>query len=136
MLGELIGEESGTVTSQRVLDSEDLPRMEASFEAQGSYLGVKVVDHGTYTAEMRADGTLYGQGQGVMMGAAGEMATWKASGVGLVGADGSVRYAGSIFFKTSVPAWNELNRCAGAFEYSVDADSNTAAQVWTWKPAS
>ena len=40
MLGELIGEEIGKITAQRVLPSRDgMPCMEISFETDGTMLG-------------------------------------------------------------------------------------------------
>ena len=132
MLGEKIGEETGVVTTQRILPSDGLPRLEISFEASGVYFGVQAVDRGTYTAEMRADGTIYGQGQGVVMGMGGEVATWTGSGVGVFGVNGSIRYSGAIFYRTSVPAWERLNRCAGVFEYDVDAANKTVGRIWEW----
>ena len=75
MLGERIGEDIGKVTSQRVLPTVNgAARMETSFQAAGSIYGVGATDTGTYVATMRPDGTLYGEGQGVLMGKGGEAA--------------------------------------------------------------
>ena len=42
MLGDLISEEKGKITSQRVLDVEGgEPKMETSFSATGNYRGVE-----------------------------------------------------------------------------------------------
>jgi hypothetical protein len=83
MLGERIGEDIGRVTSQRVLPTaHGAPRMETSFQASGSIYGVQATDTGTYVATMRPDGTLYGEGQGILMGKGGETATWTGQGVG------------------------------------------------------
>ena len=44
----------------------------------GTLLGVQYQETSTYESELRPDGTLFGTGQGVYMGAGGEMATWTA----------------------------------------------------------
>src|SRR5262249_40104372 len=75
MLGEMIGEETGKITGTRVLPSEGGgPKVETSFQGTGRYLGIEVTDIGTYWAVMRPDGTLYGEGQGVVMAKDGGMA--------------------------------------------------------------
>lgn len=68
MLGEKIGETSGKITSQRILPNlGGGPQMETSFRANGSILSTSVKETGTYWTIVRPDGTLYGEGQGVMM---------------------------------------------------------------------
>jgi hypothetical protein len=73
MLGEKIGGTSGKITSQRVLPNlGGGPKMETSFQANGSILGTNVKETGTYWTVVRPDGTLYGEGQGVMITKDGE----------------------------------------------------------------
>jgi hypothetical protein len=134
MLGEKIGEESGKVTGRRVLPSEGAgPKMETSFEAAGTLLGVAERGNGTYWAVLRPDGILYGEGQGVVMGAGGEVATWTGQGVGTIKKDGAVSYRGSIYYQSPSPKWARLNSVAGVFEYEVDAQGNTRSQLYQWK---
>ncbi|HEY9068420.1 MAG TPA: hypothetical protein VIO33_25775 [Burkholderiaceae bacterium] len=134
MLGERIGEDSGKVTSQRVLPTvHGAPRMETSFQAAGSIYGVAVTDTGTYVATLRPDGTLYGEGQGVVMGKTGETATWTGAGVGTMKQNGSISYRGACYYQSASPAWSRLNSIAGVFEYEVDAQGNTRGQLWEWK---
>ena len=77
MLGEKIGEISGKVTMQRVLPNlGGAPKVETSFQANGSLLGTNVKDTGTYWTVVRPDGTHYGEGQGVIITKDGKMATW------------------------------------------------------------
>jgi len=134
MLGERIGEETGKVTSQRVLPAVNgAPRMETSFQAAGSIYGVGASDTGTYVATLRPDGTLHGEGQGVLMGKGGEAATWAGQGVGTMKKDGSISYRGACYYQSASPAWVRLNAVAGVFEYEVDAQGNTKGQLWEWK---
>ena len=105
MLGEKIGEISGKITMQRVLPSlGGDPKMETSFQATGSVLGINVSDTGTYRTVLRSDGTQYGEGQGVMMIRDGEIATWRGHGVGVRNKDGTATYRGALYFQTMPPA--------------------------------
>ncbi|SPE22065.1 conserved hypothetical protein [Acidobacteriia bacterium SbA2] len=134
MLGDKLGEETGKVTVRRVLPSQGAgPMMETSFQAEGSILGVGHRTTGTYTSTLRPDGSLIGSGQGVVMNVEGGAASWVGQGVGVIGKDGSVRYRGAIFYQTAFPKWARLNSVAATFEYDVDAQGNTKAQMWEWK---
>ena len=134
MLGDRIGEDVGKVTSQRVLPAVNgAPRMETTFQSSGSIYGVGITETGTYVAAVRPDGSLYGEGQGVLMGKGGEMATWTGQGVGTTKKDGSVSYRGACFYQSASPAWARLNSIAGLFEYEVDAQGNTRGQLWEWR---
>jgi hypothetical protein len=134
MLGDKIGAESGKVTVQRVLPNlGGGPKMEISFQATGTLLGANETDTGTYWSVVRPDGTLYGEGQGVVMGKGGEMATWTGQGVGTIQKDGSVSYRGAVYFQSSSAAWSRLNAIAAIYEYQVDAQGNTRAEFWEWK---
>jgi len=134
MLGEKLGGESGKVTSQRVLPNPGGgPKMETSIQATGTLLGVTATDTGTYSAVVRSDGTVYGEGQGLVMGKGGEMATWVGQGVGTIKKDGSVSYRGALYYQTSTPAWLRLNSVAVIFEYEVDPQGNSRSEIWEWK---
>jgi hypothetical protein len=132
MLGNALGEERGRITSNRVL-SEDTPTVETSFSASGKLLGVDMTDMGTYVATMRPDGTLFGTGQGVIMTADGEGATWKGSGVGIFGAGGSISYRGALYYQSASAKLAGLNQVAAVFEYDVDGEGNVVGKTWEWK---
>jgi hypothetical protein len=134
MLGEKVGETSGKITSQRILPNlGGGPKMETSFQANGSLMGVKFREKGTYWTVVRADGTLYGEGQGVITTADGKMATWTGHGVGVTKKDGTASYRGAIYYQTMPPKWSRLNKVAVLFEYAVDAEGNTHSEYWEWK---
>ena len=134
MQGEKIGEASGKVTSRRVLANPGGgPKMETSFEASGRLLGVEGTETGTYSSVIRPDGALFGDGQGIIMGKGGELATWVGQGVGTIRKDGGVSYRGAIYYQTSSAAWLRLNTVAAIFEYEVDAQGNSRSQLWEWK---
>jgi hypothetical protein len=134
MLGNKIGEASGKVTARRVLPNPGGgPKMETSFEATGKLLNVEESETGTYWSVVRPDGTLFGEGQGIIMGKGGEVATWVGQGVGTMKKDGGVSYRGAVYYQTAVPAWSRLNSVAAIFEYEIDAQGNSRAQLWEWK---
>jgi hypothetical protein len=134
MLGEEIGSEVGKVTSHLVLPNPGgEPKMETSFQATGTLVGVSHTTTATYCAIMRVDGTLCGEGQAVVMGKGREMATWVGQGVGALKQDGSVRYRGAAHYQSASPAWARLNSVAAIFEFEVDPQGNCRDESWEWK---
>ena len=134
MQGEKIGEETGKVTSRRVLPNpQGSLKMETSAQTELTLLGVKATNTETYWAVARPDGTLYGEGQGIVMSRAGDLATWTGQGVGTPRQDGGVSFRGAIYYQSSSPHWSRLNSVAAIFEHEVDADGNIHSQIWEWK---
>jgi hypothetical protein len=134
MLGELIGEDRGQITSTRVLPTEpgQGPKVEISFEADGTMLGIHSRGVATYWAVPRADGTLFGEGQGLLMSPQGDMATWRAQGVGRISESGATEFRGAIYFETASPNWLRLNAIAAVYEYSADESGKTESKLWEW----
>ena len=132
MLGELIGETTGRRLVRRAL-SVDPPTVEVSFEDSGKMLGVNVNGFGTYSSVVRNDGSIYGEGQGVMITQDGEMISWKGSGVGKFKEKGAVSYRGILYYQTASQKLARLNSAAGVFEYEVDPEGKTQTKVWEWK---
>jgi hypothetical protein len=132
MLGEFIGQSSGKRSGRRILGTEPVT-VEVSFEATGRLLGVDVAEIGTYASVIRSDGTLYGEGEGVLISAEGETLTWKGGGVGALGEGGAVSYRGAIYLYSTSPKFSRLNKVATVFEFGVDAAGNTTSQLWEWK---
>ena len=134
MLGERIGEGTGKVTSQRVLPNPGGgPKMETTIQESGSLLGVNTTETATYFAVVRPDGCLFGEGQGIVMSKDGDVATWTGQGVGTLKKDGAVSYRGAFYVQTASPKWARLNSLAVVYEYEVDAQGNTRAQLFEWK---
>ena len=130
MLGELINEEQGKVVVRRILPTGSV---EVTFESEGTLVGVNIRNMGTYTSDIRSDGTLYGEGQGIIRGENGEIVTWKGQGVGEIKASGEVSYVGSLFYQTQAEGLLGLNKLVGVFEYEVDAEGNTSTKTHEWK---
>ena len=106
--------------------------METTFQASGTILGVAHRTTGTYTSSMRPDGSLFGQGNGLVMSSEGG-ASWVGDGVGKLKPDGSVSFRGAIYYQSASPKWTRLNGMAAVFEYDTDPQGNCRAQIWEWK---
>jgi hypothetical protein len=134
MLGDALGEEHGQILVRRVLPSTGpAPSVEVSFEATGTLLGVDVTDMGTYVAQVQADGTLFGDGQGVLITAEGPV-TWRGQGAGrFTGKGTAVSWRGAIYYQTAAPSLARLSGAAAVYEYEVDENGKTSAKTWEWQ---
>ena len=133
MLGELINESRGKRTGRRVLATDAGVKVEVSFEDSGKILGVEANNIGTYWAQTRPDGSLYGEGQGILITHDGETATWKGQGVGKLLGGGAVSYRGALYYSTGSSKLAHLNTIAAVFEFEVDAEGKTHTKLWEWK---
>jgi hypothetical protein len=135
MLGEKLGEERGEMTGMRVLPpGPHGPRVEVSFQASGTILGQVSTDMGTYVATTRSDGTMMGDGQGVLMTSEGDTASWVGYGVGkFTGKGTAVNWRGALFYQTMSQRLVALNSVAVIFEFNVDENGKTEAMIWEWK---
>lgn len=132
MLGELIGETTGRRNVKRVLETNP-PAIKVSFESTGTVLGTAANGFATYTMVVRADGSLYGEGEGALMTSDGDMVFWKGSALGKIRPDRTASFRGIMYFQTASQKLARLNATPGVFEYEVDADGNTQTKVWEWK---
>ncbi|MBG82453.1 MAG: hypothetical protein FI699_03360 [SAR202 cluster bacterium] len=134
MLGEKLGSMQLT-TSNKVLPSIDgLPSFETTTMGAGTLVGAEVQGMATYTSDMRADGTLYGEcpNSGVVMAQDG-VATFTATGIGRFTEDGGSSFKGMVYFQTSAPSLSSLNGMAVVYDWLVDAEGNASWDMWEWK---
>jgi len=134
ILGEKIGSLKATATNTVLPTEGSLPKFETSTHGSGTLAGVNVTTMATYWAEMRPDGTLYGEcpNQGVIMAPDG-VATFRASGVGAGTADGGSKFRGAVYFEASAPSLSRLNGMAVVYKWDVDAAGNATWELWEWK---
>ena len=134
MLGDKILQAEGSITGRRVLPPQaQAVRMETTIQESGTMLGVEYMETATYWSEMRPDGTLYGEGEGIFMGRNGEAASIKGTGVGVFTPQGGVSFRGVLYYQTTTPAWAKLNSIAVVFEHEATAEGKTTSQAWEWK---
>jgi hypothetical protein len=134
MLGELIGEMEGKVSSQRVIDVKG-PTMETSVTASGKLRGVQVIETLTYVAKTSSKGVLHGVGNGIITTTEdGDLATYTGEGIGRFDASGVLNWRGAIFFEASSEGiLGFLNNIVSVFEAEVDAQGNFSDKTWEWK---
>ena len=132
MLGEQIGETRGKRLVRRVLSSDPL-RIEVTFEDSGKIVGIDINGFGTYSAQARPDGTIYGEGDAAYVTKDGEAVTCKGSGLGRLKEGGAVSYRGILYWRTTSQKLARLNTTATVFEYEVDAKGDTSTKFWEWK---
>ena len=133
MLGEVIYEETGTTSGIRVLSSEGgETTLEISLQTQGKILGVEQSCMWTYRSTTRSDGSIYGEGKGVMTTKDGDVIHLLGSGAAKSTKDVSVAFRGSIYFQTTAEKYAHLNTIAGVHEYEVDSEGNAVNKVWEW----
>ena len=133
MLGDRLGEITGSVTYRRVLRGDDGMKLETSFEASGTFLGVSVEDVGTYVTVLRPDGTQYSEGRGIMTTEDGRIATWTGHGLGRADQGGAASHRGSLCFQMAPDEWARVRDVLVLFEYGVGADGTTTSEYWEWK---
>jgi hypothetical protein len=109
--------------------------MEISFSGNGKYRGTDVNVIVTYWSELEPDGTMHGEGQGLVMSRDGqEMATFAGQGVGRFVGPGKVRFVGSVFYNTvSTGRLAFLKNLVAVFEHDVDESGNVSNKFWEWK---
>jgi hypothetical protein len=146
MSGDLIYQHTGKVSSIRVLDTEK-SKMEATVIANGKLKDVGNVNITiTYWNIRNTDGTLYGEGQGVITvkDSDNEMAAASAKvkeyGVGKYSSGQHPHHKQTVwrdstFYQSaSTGKFSFLNNIVGVFETEVDGDSgNVIQKVWEWK---
>jgi hypothetical protein len=134
MLGEVIGDTRGQTISTRILpDLGQGPRMEITDQAVGTLYGVGVTQTVTYIGTLRPNGTISGEGTGVMMTTDGESATFRGVGVGTFSRAGATTWRGALFYETASASLARLNGIAAVFEYSVDEGGKSEGHLTEWK---
>lgn len=134
MLGELVGEEKGKVISYRVLPAEvGGAQLEVSFRATGNLCGAEHRTTATYVSTMTPNGTVFGDGRGVVMTKDGDMATWRGQGIGKLKPGGGASWRGAVHYLTASGKLARLLGIAVAFEYEIDENDNTTSKLFEWK---
>ena len=134
MLGEQIGSLTASTTNKPLPVDGALPKFEVTATGSGTLAGAEVQTLAVYSAEMRADGTLYGEcpNAGVVMTQDG-VATFRATGAGSFTADGGAIFRGAVYFQASAPSLASLNGICCAYHWDVDAEGNATWDIWEWK---
>jgi hypothetical protein len=134
MLGAQIGVEHGKITGRRVLPSDGQgPKMEVTFEARGTFVGIDASGVGTYWTVVQANGALYGEGEGLITTDQGDLVQWTGTGRGRLTKQGGASFRGAIYFRTASAKLGHVNEVAGVYEHETDRDGNVTTKTWEWK---
>jgi hypothetical protein len=133
-LGKLILDETGNVTSNRVLSmDENSHSVEVNLILRGSIDGVKEETLWTYTALTRSDGSIYGTGNGLMNISNGDVIRLIGHGTGRVLDNGIVRFSTMLHPHTNSESNKHLNYIALVGEYEVQSDGTATNKCWEWQ---
>jgi len=130
-LGQILAEAKGRVAALRALENG---RIEVTLQGTGRVLGIDIGDVTTFWSERRPNGTVYGEGYSIQMGADGGAAEWKGSGIGRSTGNGAWRYAyGGAYKNATSPKWTQLLAVFTVGEYESDENGNYQWKIWEWK---
>ena len=134
-LGNLILGQTGSITEVRELSNDAAGiKNEIKLTVKGTIRGVAETTHWTYTALARPDGSVYGEGTGVMTTADGDVLNLTGSGVCKVAGPGeSTRFRTMIYAQTTSSKFTDLNYVGLVGEYDVDPDGTATNKSWEWK---
>ena len=133
MLGELIGETTGKMSGQRVIDLEG-PTVETNVSSMGTLNGVQVTETLTFVSGPTSKGVVHGIGKGVLNTKDGQIATFTGEGIGRFDSTGVLKWRGALFFHTNSEGNLQfLDNMVGVFESDVDALGNFTDKIWEWK---
>tara|TARA_E500000178_G_C16882395_1_gene689632 strand:- start:499 stop:849 length:351 start_codon:yes stop_codon:yes gene_type:complete len=115
------------------MSTDGLPKFETTGQGTGKLAGVEIQWMATYWADMKADGSLYGEcpNAGVVMAADG-VATFRATGAGAMTSDGGSKFRGTVYFDTKASSLASLNGKAIAYEWDVAPDGSVTWELWHW----
>jgi hypothetical protein len=137
MLGDLVYEAQGKVTSYRVIDVAEGPKIEVTIIQNGTLKGgIEATDMVTYWSVPRPGGAYYAEGKGVFMVKDNPSETAMWTGQGIAHYSGQKRRdVGSVFCSTSSTSSKLafLNNMVGVFEYETDENGNSGGKIWEWK---
>ena len=133
MLGELIGETTGKMSGQRVIDLEG-PTVETNVSSMGTLNGVQVTETLTFVSGPTSKGVIHGIGKGIINTKDGQIATFTGEGIGRFDSTGVLKWRGALFFHTNSEGNLQfLDNMVGVFESDVDALGNFTDKIWEWK---
>lgn len=132
MLGDLVYESKGKITGERVLELNP-PKIESSYTVEGKLKGVEVTELGTYTSNMRPDGTLCGEDKSITKAKDGSVTTATARGIGRFTGPEKIRFRGfATLGAEGTGTFGAVNSMLIAFEVEINGE-NIVLKGWEWK---
>ena len=89
----------------------------------------------TYSSVAMPDGTLHGEGRGVLLTQTGARVNIKGEGIGRPKGSSptAVSWRGNFYYVTASEALARLNSVVAVFEYEIDEDGKVQGSIWEWK---
>ncbi len=134
-LGDLILEETGTVTGIRVVSNDASgTKIEVCLRTTGTIRGVAESTLWTYWQLIRPDGSIYGHGDGVLTTQAGDVLQLTGHGSGQAPSPGDpTKFRTMLHVHTVAAKYVDLNSIGLVGNYEVTADGNAVNKCWEWK---
>ena len=133
-LGELVLEDNGQITGIRVLSTDASgTTVELCVTLTGTIRGVAQTTMWTYNATTRADGSMYGQGNGVLTTVNGDVIHLIGSGSAQANPGGTVRCCTMLHPHGATGENADLNSIGLVGEYVAAADGTVTNKCWEWK---
>ncbi|WP_415310063.1 hypothetical protein [Candidatus Nitrosocosmicus sp. FF01] len=150
-LGQPFYVENTKSTYMRVLNVDNLPSVEVSYNGNSTISGSPTQTIGTVVDKMGSDGAVHSNGQAIILTATGQVITYKSQSIGYYNPDGSFSDSGIIMFslpyhgsantsdnQTSSQGnlgendYSEFNNVLGIYKKTVDPFGNGLTKVWKW----
>jgi hypothetical protein len=157
-LGQPFYVENTKSTYMRVLNVDNLPSVEVSYNGNSTINGSPTQTIGTVVDKMGSDGAVHSNGQAIILTETGQVITYKSQSIGYYNPDGSFSDSGIILF--SLPffgstngnyenssrnltdsqsnsteegtSYSEYNNLLGIYKKTVDPFGNGQTEVWKW----
>src|ERR1700756_3592376 len=113
-LGEMIGEVNAKVSGMRYLGD----KIETSTQDTGKFWGVEGTGLTTFTSTPRPDGTMWGEGGGLMQ-LGSEAIMFRGTGIGRPGKGMAGSFRGVIYFNTMSQKFAKANGTVCVYEYDI-----------------
>ena len=135
-LGDLILDETVAMTGGvRVLPNDEPgTKVEICAQGVGTIRGVAETSMYTYTQLQRPDGSIYGEGRGIITTKDGDVIVVTATGSGKVPAPGgAIKFRTMVHVQSAPAKYADLQGIGLAGEYDVQPDGGATHKCWEWK---
>ena len=135
-LGDLILDETVSMTGGvRVLPNDEPgTKVEVCAQGAGTIRGVAETSMYTYTQLQRPDGSVYGEGRGIITTKDGDVIVITGAGSAKAPeSGGAIKFRTMLHVQSAPAKYADLQGIGLAGEYDVQPDGGTTHKCWEWK---
>ena len=134
-LGELVLDETGTIDEVREISNDASGiKNEIKLTLKGTIRGVEETTKWTYSALVRPDGSVFGEGTAVMTTADGDVLNLTCAGAAKAAGPGeTTHFRTMLYAHTTSPKFADLNHVGLVGEYEVAPEGTATNRCWEWK---